>query len=124
MSQLTPRFLRVDKKQKKRATGLEHFFLRGQPPLSSPVWDIYIGIFSPTPTFITVYVRYRFCREGEKKKSTSAQKRATMMTLRTDFRHYHLILKIERAPCPSFFPNLIKHSTVERYGFKNHEEIT
>lgn len=67
VSQLTPRFLRVDKKQKKRATGLEHFFLRGQPPLSSPVWDIYIGIFSPTPTFITVYVRYRFCREGEKK---------------------------------------------------------
>lgn len=47
------------------------FVLLGQPP-SSPTaaQDIYIGIFSsPTPTFITVYVRYRDAFvTGERKK--------------------------------------------------------
>ena len=59
--------LRVAEK-KRRGAGKKNpppawsiFSSRSQPPfkLAQPAGDIYIGIFSPTPTFITVYVRYR-----------------------------------------------------------------
>lgn len=68
-----------------KAGRLEAFFLRGQPPSSSPVWNIYIGIFSPTPTFITVYVRYRHAFVA--RKNVHARKNSHADN-RTDFSRF------------------------------------
>lgn len=58
--QLTPQlFTSCQEAQKAAASNSEHFFSTSTPFESSPDWDIYIGIFSTTPTFITAYTRYR-----------------------------------------------------------------
>lgn len=76
---------KTKEQEKKPPPAWSIFSSRSQPPstLAQPAGDIYIGIFSPTPTFITVYVRYRraFVAFVEGGKKSAPVKRAALTGL-------------------------------------------